>query len=112
MKTLSLLIGITIVTLIIISQIPLWLMSTVLGVFLFSWVPQIIKSSRTFQQGSRSAVSILSCGISILSCIPAIIYGIATNRSIIVLTATLSFLLLSIIIILELGAKRKVRPVV
>jgi uncharacterized protein with PQ loop repeat len=109
LKTLLSLSAITLLTFIIVFFIPLWLLNALLTGFLFSRVPQVVKSWQTFRHGADSAVSVLSWTISIISCIPWIIYGVATDRGLIVLTTTLSLVFSAIIISLELGAKRKVR---
>ena len=106
-KTFWTLLGISIATFMVFLIIPISLMSFILTGFMFSRIPQVIESWKTFCHGADSAVSVLSWSLAILSCLPWILYGLATGRAFIVFTTGLSLLFSVIIISLELAGKRK-----
>ena len=96
-------------TALIVTFAPVWLMDAWLYIALWSRVPQTLESFRSWRLGRTTMVSLSTYWLSIFSSLAWVIYGLLTDRAVVVWFSVVVVVLSVLVVVFELMAARAVK---
>lgn len=102
------LVAIALPTALIVGFAPEWLMDAWLYIALWSRVPQTVESYRSWRQARSTMVSLTTYWLSIFSSIAWVVYGVLTDRPVVIWFSVVVTVLSILVVAFELLAKRAV----
>lgn len=99
------------VMMLVVFVLPDGFVGLFLGLFLFSRVPQIMSSFKSWRLGRVTNVSLLTFGLMVVSNVLWIVYGVLFGAAVIVVMPIIALTLSGLVLVFEVLAGRKAKAV-